>query len=190
MKLGFDLDGVLANYDSGFREVLEQVVRKPLSPKPPEVWEWPAALGVTEEQEQEALERVHRSPTFWADLERTPGFDDMALKRLQRIAETDDLYFITDRPMRGAKRQSEEWLKKFGLPPSVLITPHKGLAAKVLNLDAYIDDRPDKCVDVTWESKTTAVYLQRRLWNRHYQPAANIYAVDSVMQMLDREGCL
>jgi uncharacterized HAD superfamily protein len=48
---------------------------------------------------------------------------------------------------------------------TVLISSEKGLCARALNLDYYIDDKWENCVDVGMESNTK-VYLLDRPWNQ------------------------
>jgi hypothetical protein len=58
-------------------------------------------------------------------------------------------------------KQTKYWLYTNFLihSPNVLIAKDKGPAASVLQLDAFLDDRPKNCTDVLVARPTARVYL-------------------------------
>ncbi len=66
---------------------------------------------------------------------------------------------------------TREWLKEQNIPYDSLITHcdgRKGVIARELNLDCYVDDNPYYLEHVTEESPQTRVYLFDRPWNKYY----------------------
>lgn len=185
MRLGLDLDGVLADFDSSYRQLIEEVTQRPLPVADPTVWDWPVTCGVTPEEEAEVWRRIHHSREFWAALGDAPNFTADTCRALADISRFHDVYFITARPSRYAKHQTEQWLIRHGLPPCALMTEHKGLAAKVLNLHVYVDDRPENVLATVCESPTTRTYLQRRSWNR---TCTHMPAIATLDELFEREG--
>lgn len=170
MRIGIDLDGVLVDFDAGLREMLFRTSRKVIPPGEPPCWEWPATFGITDTQERDAWDLINASPDFWETLPEYSAFTHELKEQLIEVALANDVYFITDRRKRGAKQQTERWLASRGLVPSVAITNQKGLVAKALYLDVFIDDRPENCLDVRAYRPDARIYLQRRPWNAAFHP--------------------
>jgi hypothetical protein len=121
---------------------------------------------------------------FWVTLEPYPTAVDDIYRLTTREAKGDDIYFITCRSGVKVKAQTEMWLKHCGFQvrPTVLITPEKGLAAKVLGLDCYIDDNDENADDVMQQSPETRMFMMNRSWNADCNTQAT--RVDSVHEML------
>jgi len=81
-------------------------------------------------------------------------------------AQTHEIYYITDRSGIYPKRQTEDWFDWHGIPyATVLISKHKGLIVKGLNLDLYIDDKGENIQDVEDRSPLTKAILINRPYN-------------------------
>ena len=108
---------------------------------------------------------------FWRSLQPISG----SLGPLFRLSRAiHDLYFITTRGGRTAKRQSEAWLTERGkVPfPTVLIADNpevKGSLCGALKLDYFVDDRPENCLWAAKHSPETKVFLVDRPYNREYE---------------------
>jgi hypothetical protein len=111
-----------------------------------------------------------QSETFWADLEPLDHAFD-ALGDLGDLQEKDlaDVYFITTRPGKLSKVQTEIWLEGCGYNvPTVLIAPSpqaKALLAAGLGLTHMIDDRTENCVEIRRASPQTQVFCLSAGWN-------------------------
>jgi uncharacterized HAD superfamily protein len=96
------------------------------------------------------------------------------------------VYFLTSRPGRVAKLQSEVWLRMYGytFAPTVLICGGpvtKGQLCQALSIDAIIDDRPENLMAVA-NNATARVFMFDRPWNRSaLEPQTR---VSSVIEML------
>lgn len=184
MKLGIDVDGVLARFESGFVRLLHGYTFDLKDPGFPSVWDWPEAAGVPAVLVHEAWEKVKQSDLFWYDLVPTPnGRTDIDALIQARIAG-HDIYFITNRMGKQAKMQTEGWLKLYGYnDPTVLISADKSGCTRALLLDAYIDDKPG---NLEGHGLGTQLFLQLAPYNRHLDIPAQ--RVTCVRQMLIQLG--
>ena len=195
MRVGVDLDGVVADFNSTFIPRMVKVVGKDLFGPDfiPTIWDYPLAAGYTRAEMEAALEDITQDSAFWRSLDCYHGeqvikaLDTLNLRQARGI---DDIYFITNRPGKFAKWQSERWLKSHGMTDAtVLITPHKGLAAAALDLDVYIDDKIENILDViTHTGVMCAPFLCDRPWNqtpREDLLAHEVPIVKSLWNMLE-----
>lgn len=176
MKLGFDLDGVLADYVTGLQAAFintsgRDLFRSDDAPFPP-TWDWFRDRGYTQEEVDGAMAVVTTCSDFWFALGPVPELEQLP-HVFDELSEAHEVYFITQREGPKVKMQTEEWLGYFlGLHrvPSVLIVGSrmKGFAAKALQLDAYIDDNFDNCADVMKDSPLTRTYLLNRRYNEDH----------------------
>jgi hypothetical protein len=213
MRIGFDIDGVLASFEHGAAPLMTRIEGTNLFPKgfpgnmDPPVWEWPEYFGHSSETVKKMWEVIRTSPTFWLNL---PATDNAATLRLlwKSIAPKHDIYFITARPGDTAKRQTELWLlDHIVLPcvkpatgwgdgtvlpltktPTVLISHHKGLCAAALDLDCYIDDHAKNALAVRECNPKTRCYLLNKDYNREVNVPSSIQRVDTLGEMFDFES--
>lgn len=182
LRLGFDLDGVLADLNSALiREALrlfpDLEVRPgapPLAPgaPDPEAAEGadpseaaPPALALTRRQERQLWDAVKKIENFWETLDESePGI-------IRRLAETArarrwEVIFLTSRPRTAGdivQVQSQRWLadKGFALPSLFVVSTSRGKIAASLELDVVVDDRPENCLDIAIDSKARAILVWR-----------------------------
>lgn len=186
MKIGIDVDGVLADFNSEFIKRCVAVTGKDLFPARPfdiPTWHYPQHFGYSEAEmafpNGPVWAHVIDDPTFWYQLFPYDGVPEF-LSQLD--SSQHDIYFITNRPGVTAKMQTENWLEfhNFGLQtdafsyPTVLISTEKGLCAKALGLDLYIDDKTENCMDVNHVSPKTRTIMLARPWNKPLQGIARI----------------
>ena len=186
MRLGCDLDGVLANLHGAFvataielfPELDRAAIEAPTVGASPPVdhphhdgtEDAPAApaetdLIVSPRQTDEIWRRLSALDDFWESLDEIePG----AIARLAAVADERrwDVLFLTSRPpSEGAtvQRQTQRWLERhgFSLPSVFVVHGSRGRIAESMDLDVVIDDRPENCLDVVLESKAGAVLVWR-----------------------------
>ena len=198
MKLGFDLDGCLAQFNVAFAERLVQVTGKNLFPADydrgnPPVWEWPTYFGYTPEEEKRTWESVWSEWFFWQHLNVEPG-QEKTLERIARLSDIDghEIYFITNRRGRAVQSQCACWLLNNGInTASVIIARDKLPIIRALALDAFIDDKIETANDLARAADErdipTRVYLKETLHNRENRHPA-LRCVPSVWDMLVSEG--
>jgi len=190
LRIGCDLDGVLANMDAELlrqAEVLfgERIARglqeSPEAPPadaestdtaasgasdtPQENIPPNARLQITSRQQRRLWRHVATIENFWEGLaEIEPG----VIARLASIAAERrwEIIFLTRRPESAgatAQVQTQRWLeaKGFTLPSVFVVQGSRGRIAAALHLDIVIDDRPENCLDVVVDSKARAILIWR-----------------------------
>lgn len=173
MRLGFDIDGVLASFwDAYERLCIEEASGANLfgrfrwPPHIPTCWTFPEHYGYSDDVVKAVWARIKASETFWTELHPMP---DMATFRamLPAIAG-DDVWFVTDRPGAASKQQTIAWLSAHGIrSPEVIISADKGGVARQLCLDFYVDDRGENVKSVEDAAPLTTVVLIDRPYNQH-----------------------
>ena len=191
LRIGFDMDGVVADMDAELVRQAEilfgrpmtqpaaQRAADPVSATPPDSSspEQAAAesapdnvppllrLNMTARQQRKLWHHVESIDNFWQTLNETePGI----VARLAAIA-TDrrwEVIFLTKRPQSAgatAQLQSQRWLesKGFTLPSVYVVQGSRGRIAAALHLDLVVDDRPENCLDVVVDSKARAILVWR-----------------------------
>ena len=181
LRLGFDMDGVLADLNQALvREALrlfpdsQESKAPPPSPGPDafpaapggDVTETtPSSLALTSRQERELWDAIRSTRNFWETLDETePGI-------VSRLAATAterrwDVIFLTSRPVSAGdpvQIQSQRWLQRLGfpLPALYVVSTSRGRIAHALELDVVVDDRPENCLDVAIDSKARAILIWR-----------------------------
>ena len=181
MRLGFDLDGTLADLQGALaREALAlwpeidpaSLPRSAAPDGPPqakqdESREEPAVSisALAPHQQRELWTTVCAQTNFWETLDEIePG----ALGRLFELASASrwEVIFLTSRPETAgytAQHQSHRWLVSYGfLTPSVFVVHgSRGKIADALALDMLVDDRPENCLDVALDSKARPILVWR-----------------------------
>ena len=163
MKIGIDVDDVCANFQKRFVALLNQMYgRTPLGTQPID-WDW-SNCNVTPEEMSAAWKAAANVKNLWSSLEPLPSFDAETQQLLRDVIQLHDVFFVTNRfPTPGASpmKQTKYWfyVNAFIQSPNVLIAKDKGPMASVLELDAFIDDRPKNCTDVLAARPTAKVYL-------------------------------
>jgi hypothetical protein len=212
LRVGFDLDGVVADMESELIRRAEELFGEamalrlqeraaepatvagadpPTDTAPPENSPPLERLRMTSRQQRRLWQHVESIENFWEGLrELEPG----VVARLASIATERrwEIIFLTKRPETAgatAQVQSQRWLEANGFPlPSVFVVQgSRGRIAASLDLDIVVDDRPENCLDVVVDSKARAILVWRED-ERHLPTAAHrlgIGTVKSVAECLD-----
>jgi hypothetical protein len=182
LRIGFDLDGVLADFESAFRECDRRIFGPDArdtvgAPEVEEERQAAAAKTVTDVTAEthassaQALRR--REDAVWKAIENTENFwtmlkplDDDAVRRIHSlmIRHRWEVFFITQRPETAGdtvQRQTQRWLvdQGFDLPSVLVIRGSRGAAAQALRLDYHVDDNPQNCHDVVSESGAKPILI-------------------------------
>jgi hypothetical protein len=185
LRVGFDLDGTVADmYFALRREAIklfgDEVTHAPVEaskpqdakkeqtapPKPEDDQTTTLAiqeLHLTARQQNQLWDHVKQIDNFWTTLpELEPGI-------ISRIANTArarrwEVIFLTTRPATSGdlvQMQSQQWLEAHGFQyPSVYVVQRsRGKIADALGLDAFVDDRPENCLDIAVESKAKVLLV-------------------------------
>ena len=185
MRIGFDLDGVLADLHTAFARTAKQLYPElddaaiesgDIGSSPPDTSDGQAAVEeAPPAPEQDVPLSRQQSDAVWAHLEAMENFwetlgeiEPGAIRRLAQLAEDRrwEVIFITSRPNSAGltvQRQSQRWLRQLGfdLPSVFVVHGSRGRVCDALRLDVLVDDRPDNCLDVVLESKAGAILVWR-----------------------------
>jgi hypothetical protein len=188
LKIGFDLDGVLADMEGELVRQAEALFGDPMTRRlqeraeavaaatagveqsvvrPAPATEMPSLLkmNMTARQQRRLWHHVESIENFWETLvELEPG----TIARLAAAAGERrwEIIFLTRRPETAgatAQVQSQRWLESCGfkLPSVYVVQGSRGRIAAALGLEIVVDDRPENCVDVVVDSKARALLVWR-----------------------------
>jgi hypothetical protein len=185
LRVGFDLDGTVADMYSALRreaiglfgeEVLHsppganapQAAKQEQTPQPkPEDDQTPTLaiqeLHLTVRQQNQLWDHVKKIENFWTSL---PELEPGIISRIADLARERrwEVIFLTTRPSTEGELvqlQSQRWLEAHGFHyPSVFVVQRsRGKIADALQLDAFVDDRPENCLDIAVESKAKVILV-------------------------------
>jgi 5'(3')-deoxyribonucleotidase len=168
MKIGIDVDDVLADFIPAFRIRARELTGKPNSEIEPCDWAW-SNFGLTKDEMASVWSSLHNEHEFHLKLNPLPHTDS-----LTRLYAEHELYFITARFQclgRPAHIQTAEWIRKhYGIEyPVVIVSNNKAAVASAIGLDYFIDDRAETCEAVAEAVENCTVVIKDREHNRYCQ---------------------
>ena len=184
LRLGIDVDGVIADFQSAFRTLAERELGI-------------AAKDVESELTKADVDRLWKvvadSPNWWVTL---PAYEPDQVSRLYAEARRGrwEVFFLTSRPASAGdavQLQTQVWLERLGFfLPSVLTTPAgaRGEVARSLRLDLAIDDRLINCMEIISASNAKALLVARGAAEEKFREGAEargIGVVTTLAQCLD-----
>lgn len=161
LRIGLDIDGVLADFRSAFhataRRSLRHDIEDPVDPK--------SAQALERKDVKRVWEMVAKTPNWWLEL---APYEPEQIARLYALARSAgwEVFFLTNRPTSAGDTvqfQTQWWLERQGYYlPSVLTVPgSRGEVANGLRLDIVVDDLVMNCVEVVGASTAKALLLMR-----------------------------
>lgn len=120
-------------------------------------------LHLTARQQMQLWDHVKQIENFWSTL---PELEPGIIARIAKAAleRRWEVIFLTTRPATAGElvqMQSQRWLEAHGFQyPSVFVVQRsRGKIADALHLDAFVDDRPENCLDIAVESKAKVILI-------------------------------
>jgi hypothetical protein len=174
LRIGFDLDGVLADFASAFHAVETRLFGTAPASAPDEPSDEEDRQSVPQggaskpsagrSRTREAIWRqIASTEDFWTTLQPT---DAAAVRRIHdlMLRHRWEVFFITQRPAtRGdtVQRQTQRWLvaQGFDLPSVLVIAGSRGAAAGALRLDYLVDDSATNCLDALSDSSARPILI-------------------------------
>jgi hypothetical protein len=179
MRIGIDIDGVLANFTGGFSKVVNDLCPGTIPPGyEPKDWNWTDTM--TKGMMNQVWQEVRRREHFWLTLQ-PDEFNILSLRKHLQTHLRDEVYYVTSRvpdgstyPLLGA---TNRWLMRYNLlreNTSVIVVRKgevKGEVYSALNISHSVDDRYDNVAAVSGGHKP---YLLNRPWNASFQWASRV----------------
>jgi len=159
LRIGIDIDGVLADFRAAFRATALRCLRREVDDaQEPEV-------PLSADDVRRVWDHIGRTSNWWLDV---PAYEPDQIARLYSAARAAnwEIFFMTKRPPSAGDSvqfQTQWWIERFGFYlPSVLTVPgSRGDVANALRLDLLVDDQLINCVEVVSASPTKAILMQR-----------------------------
>ncbi len=163
LRLGFDLDGVVADFRTAFLDVAGTIlgrdaIQRPNSPMPD-------FDAVSPADAKRVWKVITETPNWWLGL---APYESAQIARLYQLAREHrwEVSFLTSRiPTAGdsVQFQSQAWLEAYGfyMPAVVTVPGSRGEIANAMRLDVVIDDQFLNCLEVVSSSQAKAMLILR-----------------------------
>jgi hypothetical protein len=177
LRIGFDLDGTLADFESAFHEVEVRLFGRDSHIEAGQPERESEELVSPDDdrgpKKSSLIQGRRRRDRIWDEIRKTPNFwntlnalDPSAVRRIYDLTLQHkwEVFFITQRPYTDGEtvqRQSQRWLVQqgFDMPSVLVIGGSRGAAAAALRLDYHVDDSAQNCLDVSIESAARPILL-------------------------------
>ena len=185
MRIGCDIDGVLADFRTGFFDVAAQVLGRTRSNSADDL------DAVSEADSRRVWKAITQTPNWWLGL---AAYEPIEIARLYRLAREHrwEVFFMTTRaPTAGesVQFQTQWWLEQHGfyLPSVVTVPGSRGELANSLRLDLLLDDQMLNCAEVVGASKSKALLLLRppKSDEREHAESTGIGVVETLAEAVD-----
>lgn len=185
LRLGFDVDGVLADFRSAFHTAATKCLRRAIA-EPSDSDQAPGPLDA--DDVRRVWDYIGGTQNWWMDV---PAYEPEQIARLYALTRAAgwEVFFLTKRPASAGDSvqfQTQWWIERFGFYlPSVLTVPgSRGEVANGLRLDLVVDDQIINCVEVISAAQTKALLMQR-LADAAAREHANSRGIGVVSSMLE-----
>lgn len=161
LRLGLDLDGVVADFRTAFLDVAAQLlggdsIQRRSSPMPD-------LDAVSTAEAKRVWKAIVDTPNWWLGLAPYEPAQIARLYQLSRRFRWEVSFLTTRIPTMGdsVQFQSQAWLEAYGfyMPAVVTVPGSRGEIANAMRLDLVIDDQFLNCVEVVSASQSKAVLI-------------------------------
>jgi hypothetical protein len=161
LRVGFDIDGVLADFRTAFQQAADEAG---ISGRP-QIDEGSPVDPLSSREIKAIWAHVKRSSNWWTHLR---AYEPQQLVRLYELTRRWkwEVVFMTRRPSTEGdpvQFQTQWWIEQHGFyyPAVVTVPGSRGELANALRLDVIVDDQLLNCVDVVGGSTAKALLLLR-----------------------------
>ncbi|MEK6819503.1 MAG: hypothetical protein AABY10_06250, partial [Nanoarchaeota archaeon] len=169
MKIGIDIDEVTADFFQPLLDYYNKKYGRNDKQEDFEEWKWWPVWGISKEEAISRADEFHEVHT----LEEVKPIED-SINSINELLESNEIFFITSRPLKF-KNKAENWvLHHFGKPIKVINSGdfYKGQAAtkaeicKELKIPVLIEDSGETAVDCA--ENGIKVLLFDKPWNKKF----------------------
>jgi hypothetical protein len=172
LRLGVDIDGVLADFRTAFRDAARESLRRDVAVE--SASEDPA---LSHAEIDRVWTHIGRSPNWWLGVK---AYEPAEIANLYALARSGkwEICFLTKRPPSAGDAvqfQTQWWLEQQGffLPAVITVPGSRGELANALRLDLVIDDQFVNCAEVIGAGPAKALLMLRET-----NPAMRQHAID------------
>ncbi len=159
LRLGIDIDGVLADFRNAFRETARDCLRREV------VSDSLTDNSLSHVDIDRVWNHIARRPNWWMTLR---AYEPAEIANLYELARSNkwEVCFLTKRPPSAGDSvqfQTQWWLEQQGfyLPAVITVPGSRGDLANALRLDLAIDDQFVNCAEIISAGPTKALLMLR-----------------------------
>jgi hypothetical protein len=161
LRIGIDIDGVLADFRTAFHETAVRCLRHDVDDTP----DLESLSPLSAADVRRVWDHIAAAQNWWMEV---PAYEPDQIARLYSLTRASgwEVFFMTKRPPSAGDSvqfQTQWWIERFGFYlPAVLTVPgSRGDVATGLRLDLVLDDQLINCVEVISAAPTKAVLVLR-----------------------------
>lgn len=205
-NIGFDLDGVLANFHFGFSKIANRLFGSPIVEDINDVkayrWEdW--GYPIDKKQHNKVWREIDDNVRgFWFGL--TPLVDNSIFHRMKDMESNGhNFFFITSRKNTAghtALDQTKAWVERWTSLKSFSVIPshRKGGILDRAEIDYFIDDLPENIIEASIEAPKCKSFLLVRPYNAYaidflqkshkFKNISIVYSVEEFLNIIENDG--
>jgi hypothetical protein len=160
LRLGFDVDGVLADFRHAFQQTARECLDRevPIDPRDEK-------NTLSHPDVERVWKHIARTPNWWMGVQPFEPDEIANLYALSRAGHWE-VCFLTKRPPSAGDAvqfQTQWWLEQHGfyLPAVITVPGSRGDIANALRLDLVIDDQFVNCAEVVGAGPSKAILMLR-----------------------------
>jgi hypothetical protein len=161
LRIGIDIDGVLADFRTAFRAAARRCLRHDIE----EADDFESVGPLSPDDVRRVWEHIGSTQNWWMDV---PAYEPDQIARLYSVMRSAnwEVFFMTKRPPSAGDTvqfQTQWWIERFGfyLPAVMTVPGSRGEIANGLRLDMIIDDQLINCVEVISAAPAKALLMLR-----------------------------
>ena len=161
LRIGIDIDGVLADFRTAFHATAVRLLRHDVD----DAQDLETVTPLSAADVRRVWEHIATAQNWWMEV---PAYEPDQIARLYSLTRARgwEVFFMTKRPASAGDSvqfQTQWWIERFGFYlPAVLTVPgSRGEIANGLRLDLVLDDQLINCVEVISTTPTKAMLVRR-----------------------------
>jgi hypothetical protein len=160
LRLGIDIDGVLADFRTAFKDTARECLRRDVA-----VESGSDKASVDPVDIERVWNHIARTPNWWMGVRAYEPAEIAQLYAMTRSGKWE-VCFLTKRPASAGDTvqfQTQWWLEQQGfyLPAVITVPGSRGDLANALRLDLAIDDQFVNCAEIIGAGATKALLMLR-----------------------------